>query len=949
MTKKPFSAEQWFKRESGPLATHFTPEPATSHSSQDSYFVKSKSLFPSFKNLRDKHQNILVESQGFCPLTHLTPGWTGESLISKNVIQFQKIINLTVLDIRRQFHQATDFTRAIKSGLYEEFLSYAEALGLHAEEADEQSRFWTLIRKEDLAETHPAIERFMDIYFHRVAAVTYYKLRFVATLCDRSEIYISDKALLYPTSFLTGIFKKGSSTELKTRALESNYYSWYRPQEDMKSSMSEMINLSRKVTISEIIKTLSQKTQIQSEQDKIYSHSLSHVNFGLFLNSLLINFPLWLDVLQGTIPWDQDKDETISCKFFGDYIESLSLSHWLAQENNKALHWEQTLCSDFKGIEFESGLFTKICNELQFLTFLADKAEHQNERPIEYISKVVGAHFKNRKNTGSHQPSLLTQDNPFYSSSYDRVVLNLSHFPKNNPQHFLISQIHDQIRFVKNEGYLFVLSSKKLFIPSQRDRVEQLLKELKIEAVYDFENVKGKGELGNYIYIFKKTAQVKTAQQICYYFRLSAELNSFQEFGSLSEHIRSFYLQHLSDAPAMAQMEFPDNQRVEFFQEAIVNGMLINSTNEDASHITHPSFFKGLMDSCIPLETVFDIKPLTLEDRQDFTSGLNLGLKQDLSYFLVVSFKTDEPKLELHPMNTFRSVYNDYGAGLCSYFSLTPKLSGIDPNILRHFFKSPIGKQVIQLTFTSGTQKVKGNLSKLLVPRFLQQTDHLSENTKSAFEILNMTQDELLEANPLMIKKSFAHLEQILQSLFPRFACEILSRLARFEQTLQQMIWHMNDNRFGSVVNFNNPLIKMQLMNSETHPIYPSSPDVYIEFVESSRPDAIHLPITSFKKRTSHEGELKLHFLELIHDEEVIIRLHSDECMLCFISFLLTHANGVPFSKLLRAIQVPRLERLKTIVETTQSLKTTYTEIESRISYLISESFKIQIMLKRPV
>lgn len=949
MTKKPFSAEQWFKREHHALAPNSAAETTMKNSSPDSYYPQTKNLFPSFKNLRQKHANILVESQGFCPLSYLTPGWTGESLTSKNVLRFKKNIELVVVDIRRQFYQATDFTRAIKAGLYEEFLSYAETLGLHADDADEQTRFWDLIRREDLEETHPQIARFMEIYFHRVAAVTFYKLRFIATLCDRSEIYISDKALLYPTSFLTGIFKKGSSTELKTRALEANYYSWYRPQEEMKSHMSEMIDLSRMLTITEIIKTLSLKTQIESEQTKIYSHSLSHVNFGLFLNSLLINFPLWLDVLQGSIPWDQDKDEMISCKFFGDYLESLSLSHWLAQENNKTLHWEQTLCTDFKGLEFVSGLFTKICNELQFLTFLADKAEHQDERPVEYISKVVGAHFKNRKNAGTHQPSLLTNDNPFFSSSYDRVVLNLAHFPKNNPQHFLMSQIHDQIRFLKNDGFLFVLSSKKLFIPSQRERVEQLLKELKIEAVYDFENVKGKGELGNYIYVFRKTSAPARDQQLCCYFRLSADLSSFQEFGALSEHIRSFYLQHLTDAPAMAQMEFPENQRVEFFQEAIVNGMLINSTNEDASHITHPNFFKSLMDSCIPLETVFDIKPLTIEDRQDFTTGLNLGLKQDLSYFLVVNFKAEQVGLELHPMTTFRSVYNDYGASLCSYFSLTPRLAGIDPNILRHFFSSPIGRQVIQLTFTGGTQKVKGNLSKLLVPKFLQQTDLIPEHVRSAFDILNMTQDQLLEANPMMIKKSFSHLEQILQSLFPRYACEILSRLARFEQTLQQMIWHMNDNRFGSVVNFNNPLIKMQLLNSETQCIYPSNPDVYIEFVENSRPDGIHLPMTSFKTRTTHEGDLKLHYLELVHHDEVILRLHSDESMLCFISFLLSHGAGVPFSKLLRAIHVPKLERLKSILETTQSLKVTYNDIGERINHLITESFKIQIMAKRPL
>ena len=193
------------------------------------------------------------------------------------------------------------------------------------------------------------------------------------------------------------------------------------------------------------------------------------------------------------------------------------------------------LCPDFKGQEFTSGVFAKICNELQFLTFLANKAEHQNEKPIEYICKIMGGHFRNRKNTSPRQ-GLLLEDNPFYSSTYDRVVLNLCHFPKNNPQHYLMTQILDQVKYLKNNGYLFVLSNKKLFVPSLRERLEPVLKELKVEAIFDLDNVKGKGELGSYIYIFRKRHMpVNSAKQLCSYFRVSADLRSFGEFSSITE------------------------------------------------------------------------------------------------------------------------------------------------------------------------------------------------------------------------------------------------------------------------------------------------------------------------------------------------------------------------------------------------------------------------------
>src|SRR5690606_7727549 len=138
-----------------------------------------------------------------------------------------------------------------------------------------------------------------------------------------------------------------------------------------------------------------------------------------------------------------EEEEIISCKYFGDYLESLSLSHWLAQENNKSFHWNEILCPDFKGVEFISGTFTKVCNELQFLTFLAHKSEDQGEKPIAYICRIMGGHFRNRKDAHA-KSGLLLEESPFYTSTYDRVVLNLCHFPKNNPQHYLMTQILDQ-------------------------------------------------------------------------------------------------------------------------------------------------------------------------------------------------------------------------------------------------------------------------------------------------------------------------------------------------------------------------------------------------------------------------------------------------------------------------------------------------------------------------
>lgn len=888
----------------------------------------------------------LLPSDRFSPLHCFVPGWTGDSLPSKNVLKLERLLDVVQADIKNELFKTRDFPRSIKIGLYTEFLSYAESQSLHFEGLDDIGSFWQMISPEKL-KNDKKLSQFIDIYANRVASITFFKLRFISSLLDRCSLELTEKALLYPTSFLSQIFKKGSQSELNSRALESNLYSWYRPHEGMKETMKELLFLSRQLAIAEIIKNVSFRTQVTQDQQKVYSHALSHVSLGLFLNSLQVNFPMWLDAIEGKPlpPGGVDQEQIISCKFFGDYLESLSLSHWLAQENNKDFRWDEMLCPDFKGLEFTSGTFTKICNELQFLTFLAHKSENQGCRPIKYICRIMGQHFRNRKGERQRQ-GLLLEDNPFYSSTYDRVVLNLCHFPKNNPQHYLMTQILEQVKYLKANGYLFVLSSKKLFVPSLRDRLEPVLRELKTEAIFDLENVKGKGELGSYIYIFRKKQNFEFDRHLCNYFRISADLQSFQQFSSITEHLRSFYLSHLCELPPLAQLEFPDSFRIEFFQEAVVNGMLIHSANEDSSRITHPAFFKGLLDSCTTMDSLFEIKVLANNEKlSGREASLNLGLKKDISYFLVVDFRSSAVNLELHPMDTFRSIFSDYGQTQCSYFELLPKFGGLNPNILRNYFKTPVGNQVANLTFSGGPSLVKGSLSKLLVPKFMTQTEPLPPHLASAFKAIELSEEKLLETNPQTVLKSFIHLEQATHDLFPRYACEILSRFSNLEHTLQSLIWKLNDQRYGQKVSFSNPLIQGQLVQKKTRALYPENEDVYLEFV--SIPGDIHLPLQETSIQVSHEGELKLHSLELIAANKVIVRLHTEESMALFINFILSQASGVPISRILRAVHVPALADLKSVISETHSFKITYTELLERVRKSIMEAMRLHVSPKR--
>jgi len=941
LTKKTFFAQQWLQKDMESLPDSKAKLSMPSPSSP------LRSRFPTFVHRPRPVIKRALENGKFSPLHCFVPGWKGDSLQSRSVLKFELLLNTIQQDIKNELFKTKDFPRTIKIGLYNEFLSYAESLGLHFEGLDDLGKFWHFIDPEKL-EQDENLDQFINLYANRVATIMFYKLRFISALIERCGLELTDKALLYPTSFLSQLFKKGSHTELNSRALESNLYSWYRPHEGMKETMKELLILSRDLSITEINKAVSTRTQVAQDQQKVYSHALSHLSFGLFLNSLQINYPMWLETIENkSIPAGSlEQEQIVSVKYFGDYLESLSLSHWLAQENNRDFRWYEMLCPDFKGLEFISGNFTKICNELQFLTFLAMKSENQGEKPIDYICRIIGGHFRNRKNT-QHKQGLLLEDNPFYTSTYDRVILNLCHFPKNNPQHYLMTQIMDQVKYLKPNGYLFVLSSKKLFVPSLRERLEPVLRELKTEAIFDFENVKGKGELGSYIYIFRKK-QRHDDKQLCSYFRVSADLENFQQFSSVTEHLRSFYLSHLNEVPAMAHLDFPDSFRVEFYQEAVVNGMLIHSTNEDSSRITHPAFFKGLLANCVPFDTLFEMKSLSIQDKSmQRENGLNLGLKRDISYFLVVNFKGPDVGLELHPMDTFRSIHSEYGETQCSYFQLQPKIAGLNPNILRNYFLTPIGKQVANLTFTGGLNLVKGSLSKFLVPKFLTETENLPDHLRSGFRVLEMSEDELLELSPAAILKSFTHIDQITKALFPRHACEILSRFSNFERTIQSLIWKMEDARFGHKISFNNPVIQGQLIQKPTKPLFPQNDDIFLELVASENQGNIHLNLTQTHIRMTHEGELKLYSLELISDDKIIVRLHAEEPMILFIHFILSHAVNVPISKLLRAVHIPSLIDLKTIIETSQSFRVTYEELLQNVQNSIMDAFRLHVSPKR--
>lgn len=949
MSSKPFLAGHWLARNIDSLQEpQALPQSSVSLTTAPSI----KNRFPTFNNRVRKRKPVLSleNSIGFQPAQFLTPGWQGDSLTSKASSKYIYLLDTLKSDVLKQL-SFQEFNRSLKLGIYNEFLSFANDQGLQFCELGELSTFWSALKNEKTEERPNVLNNFLDLYCYRVSVITLFKLRFISMLSLKAEIEINSRCAHNPNHWLSQVFKVGTKNELKARVTEANIFSWYRPGQEMSTLMNEWMKTSTDVSIAELIKLMSPRVQ-DKNATTIYSHSLSHLNFGLFLNSLLINFPLWVETQEPT-PSQKvqtpEELEIISCKFSGDYLESLALSHWLAQLNNKDMKWDQILCPVFKGKDFESGLFFKVLNELQFLTFLAEVSEFQNHEPVCFISKIMGHHYQNRK--GAQATRGLSLDTPFSNSTYDRNILNLTVLPKNNPYHWMMNQLEEQSETLKSGGWLVVLGSKSLFAPSQRERLKNVLQHLELKAVFDMENIKGKGELSNWIYVFRRRQQavVRTERESLGWFRFTADMTSFHEFADITESLRGFYMSHLEDSPSMWQHDWGNGHRLEFFQEAIIDGHLIHSSSEDQNRVTHPSFFKALMSSCVPLESAFDLRPMNPEEWQA-NHSMNLGLKLDGATFLMVDCRQKgQTRLSLHPITTIRAIYYEYGSSLCHYFLISSKHNGIDPNILRKYFNSQVGQQLVDLSFTNNTSKVKSQLSKILVPKWFLRGEFIPEHLKPILELFDWTPETLTACDSKELIERFNYFKSATQSLFPKYACDVLGSLVAFEQTLQNLVSKLSDPRLGSQLNFHNTELQHSLANLKSYPLLrPVHPDIFVEFSDSIESSDLELPLSRVELKSQIEGDLKTWILEICHEGRSVVRLHSEESLLLFTQFIVQSAIGRPISQVLRAIRLPLLQDMSPLIQNVKTQQNVFNDLLSQTTQFLEESFRMQLFVDKP-
>lgn len=910
---------------------------------------------------------VSADESSFDPKQFVVPGWSGDSIKSKAGHKLEKTLHLIISDAKTQFYSAS-FNKSLQKHVFNEFLKYAHEKSLDFSGIDTYQDL-VFNMKSEKAKFHKDLKDFEFNFFKRVAIVYLLKTRFLSFLYESLEINIDNTALKNPNASFTKVFRKGSSSELNTIAFHVNHYSWFRPRIDLISGDLDIIEVFKETSLTEVYKIFKIQDLFTTE-DNVFSHSLSHDSFGSFLINILTQIPEWINEeekkqqnLKNIL--GNQAGNVLKTLFCGDNLESISLSHWLAQSKINLNQKKYIICPDFCDAKTSSSQYIKICLELFFLTLLSKIALRSSKNPIKVICDTYKE--KELKNFDRHvQASFfeaLAIDKK--KSLYDRVVLNLTKFPKKNPHHFLMSQIYHRAEHIKEGGYLFVFSSQKLFLPSMSEKIEDLLVNFKVECSFTFEQLKGRGELSPYLYIISKRSQRETNRNAlpsqllgmgdkesrnqkhpCLSFRMSGKLEQFRMFKVLTSSLKLFLQSKSIDTTTIFQKELQGNLVLEFYQDAILDGRLINTSSRDTNKITHPSFTSNLLKSCYPIQHYFQIDPIDKveENTNSKYSSQLLGIKftpeESYQWIMILDYRNKNvPKLEFIPSAHYQAKVNEYGKALCSYFGINPKIKDLNINLFRYFYKTNLGKQILGLALNEGLKKIKSRLNSLLVPKFFEEITYLPESLEKSLYLFRKSTKELCTIPGNELAEEFAQFQKMLIPLCQKYPWHTLGLLINFNHSLENAIEESLNNTHC----FENQGIIQKLIQAPSESIWPDNNEVYIEFNINGPSDINKELVSTSKDKVKIDGKT-LHVLLLeSHDSENIAKIYSTENIVKFLEFIMSKANSYPIAQVLQHTKVPSSSIIDKVIKEHDIQADSLLETKKYVSQLTTSIINTQL------
>ena len=885
------------------------------------------------------------------------PDSTDAHLPSDNFIELVKALRLLVEEAENQFQTTTALPKSLKSIIHREFTHYASSQSFSIEELVHCNIFWKSIQ-DFYSPARAILNRFKNIYCFRLVTVYLYKIKFIATLTETIGIPLTETHLLNPNSFIGDIFKNGSSTALNCHSLKTNSYSWFRPSHKYRLLIKNLGKRLSHINVTEMFKACDYETFINQGNSnvspaRIGDHSLSHKTFGKFLNTLLASYPLWLQKKNSLS--QKSQFQTLNTKFVGDALTPLAMSHWLAEENSLEKYENGILCPDFSGNDSNGGSHINICYELQFLMLLANISRSHNIDTIRFICNTINDKYSKHKTHCPRQMALPLGGDECHDLLYKRIVLNLSELPKNNPHHFLITQINNHKDALDEGGIMIVLCNQKLFVPSQADRVKNLLQDMTPNAVFHLGALCGKGEIPDFIYIFKKkdgdnyslsNTNLSSTKKSLFTFNISGELPVFKNFCKVADALENFLMTKTSYSTPVHRQEIDDELVFEFHQDAIINGKLLGATNHIENNVPHPNFFKNLIQSCITFDQFFLVEHLNHQKRFELTNdllGLHYSYENKYPFILIVDFSdSTKVSLEIIHSQAYKARIEKYGTAYFQYYGLLAKIPDININLFREFFRTEIGYQITQLSLDGHTSNLKSKINSLLIPKFFAQTNLPPQSTQRSLRLFKTPPKELLKFYPQDLKNLFQDSEKILASITNEHPWYAMGLYVLFKNNCSSGIEQIKGK--SNTADYCNPLIIDKLNELKTYPIFDNK-DIHIKVNIKDKRD-IHLPLYSTFIRKEEDNTI----LELQSNERLspICSFYADKELIHFIDYLLQEAKGTAISSLLQGLHIPRTTSLKEALGAYHCLQDALETIYRNCKKAVSDIFIRQISLQPP-
>ncbi len=892
---------------------------------------------------------------------YLTPGWTGDSLNSKQTLAIKRFLDLLKEESKSQFLSLQGFNKSLKLSIYNEFMEFSSK---HGESHQDYGNYAEFFRQIKFSHTtnRSFLNDFIDTFCFRTAATYLLRVRFIVFLTHETGIKLNQNNVLNPLSFITTIFKKGSSFELLCDSLQKSQYSWFRPPSHLAEKVSSISNKFLGIPVTEIFKIFQEPLleidKLKGKKDR-YSHTISHKAFGNFIDKILIHLPQWLKPKEEGLkinPWETFREnetpKNLSTKYSGENLSSFILSHWLSQEinlpNAEEFNWEYLLSPDFIGNDEDSVTFVKISNELQFLTLMVQLAKKQNHDPVLLISRIIREKENQNHNEINGQMSMFSSQEVKSENSYKRIVLNLSTLPKKNPHHYLLNRIQQEIKILHNDGFIYVFSNQNLFVPSQSDKVEQFFQKFKLEASFCFENLKGRGEIPTNLYILSKRKSEEPFPQTfesgphkiesCLTFRWSGYLTSFQKFSDLVLELENTLKTKSPQTTPLFQKQVSENLSFEFHQDAILEGKLLHSHNQDPNKITHPNFFRNLAKSCFSFDQFFTVENINGESanspKSEFTSsllGLNFKKTEDFPYVVLIDFRNQANiNIEVISGDSYKAEMEKYGTAFFQYFGIIPKRRDININAFREYFNSELGHQIVQLSLNGGFTKVKSKLRALLIPKFFLEKPEVPISLMEDLSFLKTSPKVILETHPHNLQELLTDKGRSLDKWSKSHPHHTLCLLSFFKQNIESCLKKSLFKETESI-NYNNPIILDPLLKLELHSLT-NNKEVFIDFKSRN----LNTPLTKIAHKRNEEGD---HYLALESNQQIILEFYSSKELTSFIKFLLSPFSDHSILSIIQNLQVPTNDQLRQVISNFESMKNalelTYRESQLRISKIL--------------